>query len=74
MLMKNFSKLLLLGILATISMPSTAQQLLQLQENANRKASQPVTADIGGLLPGIYIATLVVDGNIVNSIRIIVSK
>lgn len=74
MLMKILPKLLLLGILVTISLPSTAQQLIRLQETANQKAPQPVTADIGGLFPGIYIATLVVDGNIVNSIRIIVSK
>lgn len=43
MLMKNFPTLMLLGILISISMPSTAQQLIRLQENAIQKASQPTS-------------------------------
>lgn len=92
--MKILPKLLLLGILVTISLPSPAQQLIRLQGTDTRNAcihiadiygnqrlsvnanadSSSVTADIETLSPGIYIATLVADGNIVNSIRIIVSK
>lgn len=94
---------MLLGMLMAISMPSTAQQLLRLQEDANQRASQPVTADIKATVPVRNVTTaersvtvnytftnaLLTDdslyqgskwwkmagyGNIVNSIRIIVSR
>lgn len=57
MLMKILPKLLLLGILVTISLPSTAQQLIRLQETANQKAPQPVTADIKATVPARNVTT-----------------
>lgn len=95
--MSKITKLVLLCMLTAVSLPSTAQQLIDLQGNSTLKTSQPAVADIsdvygnkklsvsvdsrlssvttdtGGLKPGIYIATMIVDGNIVNSIKFTVS-
>lgn len=49
--MSKITKLVLLCMLTAVSLPSTAQQLIDLQGNSTLKTSQPAVADIKATVP-----------------------